>query len=224
MTDPRPAVLFDIDGTLVDSNYLHVETWGRAFAELGLPVDAWRIHRAIGLDSSLMLDATLGDRKAAHGDDAKKLHSRYYEQLAPRLRPFEGVHELLRALRDRGVATVLATSAPENELAMLRKALDVDDLVDAMTSADDVDTAKPEPDVIHAAVGKASSTAQRAFLIGDTVWDARAAARAGVRTIGVLSGGISEAELVDAGAVAVYENVAALLGRLDESPLAELWA
>lgn len=216
------AVLFDIDGTLVDSNYLHVESWGHAFATLGVPVDQWRIHRCIGMDSDKLLEAMLGDRLGELGARAKDLHSQYYGDLADRLRPFDGARQLLSTLAARGVIVVLATSAPEDELAVLRRVLEVDDHVAHMTSSADVGTAKPEPDLIEAALEKAEVEAGDAVMVGDTIYDVIAASRAGVRTIGMLSGGVSAAELLGAGAVAVYDDTAALLAELDSSPLAGL--
>jgi HAD superfamily hydrolase (TIGR01509 family) len=221
--DVRGAVLFDIDGTLVDSNYLHVESWSHAFADVGAAVDDWRIHRSIGMDSSKLLGALLGEDPERLGDEAKELHSRYYLELQSRLRPFAGARELLADLEGRGVPVVLATSAPEDELAALREALQVEATISDVTSAADVETAKPEPDVVHSALEKADAAASESFLVGDTVWDVEASARAGVRCIGVLSGGVSEAELREAGAIAVYEDVDQLREQLDESPLAALW-
>jgi HAD superfamily hydrolase (TIGR01509 family) len=206
MTDtphPRTAVLFDIDGALADSNYLHVEAWHRAFAAVGHPVDAWRIHRAIGMDSSKLLDALLGHAADTVGDDAKEKHTEFYETLTDRLRPIEGARELLAALDERGHAVVLATSAPQHELNILLDVLEVGPDVDAVTSSEDVSSAKPDPDIIEVALDKADVPADRAILVGDAVWDVKAASRAGVPTIGVLSGGYSRAELADAGAIAV---------------------
>ena len=216
------AVLFDIDGTLVDSNYLHVESWGHAFATLGVPVDQWRIHRCIGMDSDRLLEAMLGDRLGELGARAKDLHSEYYRELADRLRPFDGARQLLSTLAARGVVVVLATSAPEDELAVLRRVMEVDDHVAHMTSSADVGTAKPEPDLIEVALEKVGAEADDAILVGDTIYDVIAASRAGVRTIGLLSGGVSAAELLGAGAVAVYDDAAALLAELEASPLAGL--
>ena len=216
------AVLFDIDGTLVDSNYLHVESWGHAFATLGVPVDQWRIHRCIGMDSDRLLEAMLGDRLGELGARAKDLHSEYYRELADRLRPFDGARQLLSTLAARGVVVVLATSAPEDELAVLRRVMEVDDHVAHMTSSADVGTAKPEPDLIEVALEKVGAEADDAILVGDTIYDVIAASRAGVRTIGLLSGGVSGAELLGAGAVAVYDDAAALLAELEASPLAGL--
>lgn len=220
MTGSPKAVLFDVDGTLVDSNYLHVEAWAHAFNELGVPVESWRVHRAIGQDSARLLAALLGDRADELGERATELHFGYYEDLASRLRPLDGAQELLRALAHRGTTVVLATSAPEDELALLRKALDADDAITAATNADDVGMAKPDPSIVRVALEKAGVEPAEAIFVGDTVWDCIAASRAGVRTIGLLSGGSSSAELRSAGAISVYDNPAALLAEIHLSPLA----
>lgn len=210
------VVLFDVDGTLVDSNYLHVDAWQRAFDESGVHVDAWRIHRAIGQDSARLLQSLVGDRSDDWNARAKELHSRNYRELAPRLAAFEGAGDLLRALHDRGVRTVLATSAPEDELELLLAALEADDAVTATTSADDVDDAKPDPGILQVALDRVDAGPEEAVMIGDAVWDARAAGRAGVRSIGVRSGGSGPEELTEAGAERVYDDPADLLRHLDD--------
>ncbi|NQX11165.1 HAD family hydrolase [Microbacteriaceae bacterium VKM Ac-2855] len=216
------AALFDIDGTLIDSNYLHVEAWAHALAEVGHPTDAWRIHRCIGMDSAKLLDTLVGEEVAAEiGDHASGLHGEYYDGLADRLRSFDGARELLETLADRGMTVVLATSAPEDELEQLRRVLSADHVVADVTSSGDVETAKPEPGIVESALKKAGTAPGDALFVGDTVWDIEAAARAGVRCIAVTSGGIAEAELRDAGAIAVYDDVASLLRELDTSPFAE---
>ena len=213
MTDiARPdAVLFDIDGTLVDSNYLHVHAWSDAFAEVGHPVPSWRIHRAIGRDSTGLLEALLGEDDAERlGERATEVHGRRYAELADRLRVLPGVHDLLDALSAAGIAVVLATSAPPEELEKLRAVLDIEPDLTAVTDADDVETAKPAPDIVGVALERAGTPADRAVFVGDTVWDVAAAKRAGVPCVGLRSGGVGEAELTDAGAVAVYDDIAAL--------------
>ncbi|MCS5733692.1 HAD family hydrolase [Herbiconiux daphne] len=205
------AVLFDVDGTLVDSNYLHVDAWARAFEQVGEPVDTWRIHRAIGLDSQKLLETLLGDRAEAVGDDASELHSSNYKKLWPRLRRFDGAQAIIRRAHESGLRVVLATSAPEEELDELRRVLDIDNLLFAVTNADDVETAKPEPDIIAVALEKAKTDAASALMVGDATWDAVAAGKAGVATVGLRSGGTGEAELRDAGAFAVYDDVTAML-------------
>jgi len=220
---PTSAILLDIDGTLVESNYLHVDAWDRAFVAVGRPVEVWRIHRSIGMDSDMLIDALLGDDAAEFGEEAKNKHSEYYLASTGRLRPIPGARELLAELDRRGHAVVvLATSAPEEELDILLSVLKVDSTLAATTSSGDVGTAKPDPDIIETALGKAAVGAGRAVMIGDSVWDVTAAVRAKVTCIGLLSGGFGADELLAAGAAAVYDDVADLLDHLDESPIARL--
>jgi HAD superfamily hydrolase (TIGR01509 family) len=217
-------VLFDIDGTLVDSNYLHVHAWQRAFAEAGVEVEAWRIHRCIGMDGGLLLETLAADASEDTRDRAKELHSRYYHERAELLSALPGARELLGKVDGIGLQVVLATSAPEDELALLRDLLDVEEIVSAVTSSEDVETAKPESDIVAVALDKAGVAADRAVFVGDAVWDIEACVRADVPAIGLLSGGVSRAELEEAGAQAVYENAAELLAHLDASPIGELTA
>ena len=209
---PMPkAVLFDIDGTLVDSNYLHVDAWSRAFEKVGHPVEAWRIHRSIGLDSDRLVETLLGDDADELGSRTKQLHTDLYGEMYDRLIPLPGAVELLHALADAGIRVVLATSAPEDELHVLTGVLDSDDALHATTSSDDVDTAKPEPDIVNVALERAGVQASEALFVGDAVWDMVAAERAGVRSIGVRTGGFGADELTDAGATRVFDDTAAIL-------------
>ena len=215
-------MLFDVDGTLIDSNYLHIHAWYRAFTEAKVEVEAWRIHRSIGMDGSTLL-ASL----AEHADDdtrarLKDLHSRYYQETAPLLRPLPGARELLEAVEKLGLQIVLATSAPEDELSVLREVLASDDLVSAVTSSNDVDTAKPEPDIVQVALERAGVDAAHAVFVGDTVWDVEACKRAGVPTIALLSGGVSRGELETAGAQAVFDNPRDLCKHLDSTAIGAL--
>ncbi len=224
MTTSRPAVLFDIDGTLVDSNYLHVHAWQRAFTDMDLPVPAWRIHRCIGMDGAQLVDTLSGGAPEPIQKQLKDLHTRNYESDAALLTVLPGARELLARVAELGLQVVLATSAPDNELVLLRSTLDCDDLVSAITSSADVETAKPRPDIVKVALDKAGVGAQHAVFVGDTVWDVEAAGRADVACIGVLSGGISRAELDTAGAAAVYEDAEHLLAGMGDSPLSTLLA
>jgi HAD superfamily hydrolase (TIGR01509 family) len=215
-------VLFDIDGTLVDSNYLHVQAWYRAFSEADVEVQAWRIHRSIGMDGSTLLKTLAGDADEDTRSRLKDLHSRYYKETVPLLRRLPGARELLEAVDGLGLQIVLATSAPEDELAILREVLASDELVSAVTSSDDVDTAKPQPDIVDVALERAGVDADHAVFIGDTVWDVEACNRAGVPTIAVLSGGVSRGELEKAGAQAVFEDTKELCEHIDDTLIAKL--
>lgn len=212
----RQAVLFDVDGTLIDSNYLHVSAWMRAFHQVGHPVDGAAIHRAIGMGSSQLLERLLGEDLAGEvGEAVKEGHSRHYRQDFDLLRPFTGARELVFAVAQRA-QVVLATSASPQEVEALCAALDAGDAIAAVTGGDDVAAAKPEPDLVAVALERAGVPADRAIFVGDTVWDVEAAARAGVPCLAVLTGGIGAAELVAAGAAGVYGSVADLLDRLDD--------
>ncbi|MET0454783.1 MAG: HAD family hydrolase [Mycobacterium sp.] len=214
-----PAVLFDIDGTLVDSNYLHVHAWQRAFDHGGVEVEAWRIHHGIGMDGSSLLAALIPDASEDTLDHVKELHSRFYRETNGLLKPLPGALDLIDAVAAMGLQVILATSAPEDELEVLRKVLGRDDVVSAITSSEDVETAKPEPDIVEVALDRAHVPAQRAVFVGDTIWDVKAAARAGVQCIGVESGGIDRRLLTDEGAAATYRNPRDLLDHVDDSPI-----
>lgn len=216
------AVLFDVDGTLVDSNYLHVHAWRHAFADADIAVETWRIHRRIGMDGSILVRELSDDAPDEIQQRLKVLHSRHYREEAALLRPLPGARDLLERVAAWGLQVVLATSAPDHELSVLRKVLDRDPLVAAVTSSADVDTAKPSPDIIAVALQRAAVPADRAVFVGDAVWDAQACVRAGVTNIGVLSGGISREELQGAGASSVFDNAADLLAHLDDTPIAAL--
>jgi HAD superfamily hydrolase (TIGR01549 family) len=222
MTAGTPAVLFDVDGTLVDSNYLHVHAWYRAFRDAAFPVDAWRIHRSIGMDGSRLvasLAAAADDNSRAR---VKELHSHYYRQTTSLLRRLPGARELLETVKSLGLQIVLASSAPGDELAILRDVLASDDLVSAVTSSEDVDAAKPDPDIVRIALARAGVGSERAVFVGDTVWDVMACKRAGVPAIALRSGGVSRDELEKAGAVRVFDDAHDLCQHIDSTPIAAL--
>jgi HAD superfamily hydrolase (TIGR01509 family) len=224
MTEPSAtetaAVLFDMDGTLIDSNYLHTVAWWGALRQYDHTVPMALVHRSIGMGTDQLLDHVLGeDRDRDETESLDTAHQALYGSYWPSLVPFAGAAHLLRACAERGWTVVLASSASERELKVLRKVLDADDVIAAATGADDVDTSKPAPDLVEAALKKAGADPERSFLVGDTVWDVQAAERAGVRCVSVESGGFSSQELLEAGAVEVYEDVASLLARIDDSVL-----
>jgi HAD superfamily hydrolase (TIGR01509 family) len=214
------AVLFDVDGTLVDTNYLNAVTWWEAFSQAGHLVPMARIHRAIGMGSDQMLDKLLPGARDRDADaDIRAAHTALYAVYWSRLQPLPGAVDLLRACKKRGLAVVLASSADEREFDVLRTVLDAEDAIDAATFSGDVESSKPAPDLVEAALSKVGLPAEQAVFIGDTVWDVHACRKAGVRCIGVLSGGFSADELISAGAVEIYGDAAELLAAFADSPL-----
>ncbi|MBV9380154.1 MAG: HAD family hydrolase [Streptosporangiaceae bacterium] len=205
MSDAVTAVLFDVDGSLVDSNYLHVVTWWEAFSQAGHHVPMARIHRAIGMGSDQLLDGLLpADRDKGADDAIRAAHGALYSTYWTRLRPLPGAAGLLRACKRHGLRVVLASSADEREFRVLRAALDAEDAVDAATSSADAERSKPAPDIVQVALDKAKVPPGEAVFVGDSVWDVQACQKAGVPCIGLLSGGTGHDELAGAGAVRVF--------------------
>ena len=215
------AAVFDVDGTLVDTNHLHVTTWWEAFRQAGHRVPMHAVHRAVGLGSDDLIAHLLGDDRDKDEDAAlSAAHKALYGQYFDRLPPLRDAGPLLRRLHGDGWKVVLATSASGTELSALRRAIDADDAITATASADDVERGKPAPEPVEHALELAGVPAERAVFVGDTVWDMRAGREAGVRCVGVLCGGIPRADLVESGAQAVYDDPAHLLASLADSPLA----
>lgn len=213
-------MLFDVDGTLVDTNYLHAVTWWQAFAQAGHYVPMTKIHRAIGMGSDQMLDQLLpADRDKDADTGLRMSHDALYATYWTRLQPLPGAVELLRACKARGLAVVLASSAGEAESGVLRAALDAEDAIDDATFSGDVERTKPAPDLVQVALEKAAVPAGQAVFVGDTVWDVQASQKAGVPCIGLLSGGIGRQELADAGAAQIYADPGGLLAALPGSLL-----
>ncbi|MFF5896882.1 HAD family hydrolase [Streptomyces argenteolus] len=213
------AAIFDVDGTLTDTNHLHVVAWWEAFRQAGHILPMPDIHRAVGLGSGDLIERLLtADRDREQDAVISAAHKTLYGTYYDRIPAFEGAGDLLRALAERGWSVVLATSASGPELEALRRAVDADDAIGDTASSDDVAEGKPSPEPVQLACELAGVGADQAVFVGDTVWDMEAAARAGVRSVAVLSGGIPRADLELAGADAVYQDVAELLSRLDDSP------
>jgi HAD superfamily hydrolase (TIGR01509 family) len=212
------AALLDVDGTLIDTNYQHALAWYRAFRRNGIVLPIWRIHRAIGMGGDKLVPALAGeDTEREQGDAIRSERDRVYAELIHEVEPFEGSRELIAELKERGRRVVLASSAPADELDHYIEQLDARDLADASTTKDDVEETKPAPDLVGAALEKAGTG--EALMIGDTRWDVEAAAKVGLETVCVVTGGWSRQELEEAGAVAVFESVEELRRRLDETPL-----
>jgi HAD superfamily hydrolase (TIGR01549 family) len=213
-----PAAILDIDGTLVDTNYHHAIAWYRAFRRHGVVVPVWRIHRHIGMGGDQLVGAVAGDEVEKRlGDAVRAAQDEEYSRLIGETAPFEGAAELLRTLKRRGHRLVLASSAKPHEVEHYLGLLDAAELADGTTTSADVEATKPQPDLVLAAMEQAGD--DRAVMIGDSTWDCEAAKRAGIPAIAILTGGFSEQELRDAGAVAVYESIVRLAERLDAAPL-----
>ncbi|MED5812154.1 HAD family hydrolase [Mycolicibacterium sp. 050232] len=209
------AVLFDVDGTLVDTNYLHVHAWARAFREENVDVESWRIHRSIGMDGDSLVANLSRDASDAVQQRLKDRHSSLYRDVTELIVRLPGARELLHHLTESGVRVVLASSAPEDELSIARTVLDSDDAIAAATSSKDVDTAKPDPGIVKVALDRAGVSAEQAVFVGDAVWDGEAATRIGVPFIGLRCGGVADSELEKAGAQAVFDDPRDLLDHLD---------
>ena len=214
------GVLVDVDGTLVDSNYHHTIAWSRALRDHGSNARLAAIHRLIGMGAPQLLETLIG-----HSDDAMaKSWREHFDELLPEVWALDRAADLLRAMHDLGLTIVLATSSPADLLDEFRSKIGGDDAVDVVVTASDVERAKPEPDVFEASLSKAGLPRDRAIVVGDSVWDAQAAAHAHLPCVGLETGGFSRFELEEHGVVAVYEDPAELLDRLDESPIGTLAA
>jgi HAD superfamily hydrolase (TIGR01549 family) len=210
--------ILDIDGTLVDTNYQHTIAWYRALRAHDAHIATWQIHRHIGMGGDKMVSALMGDEfEERHGDDVRAAEGERYMELIDEVEPFAGARGLIEDLKARGHIAVLASSAKPEEVEHYLDLLDARELADDWTHSGDVEETKPAPDLVQTALDKAGGG--EAVMIGDTPWDIRAAAEAGVPTVAVLTGGFSEAELRDAGAAAVFEDIAQLRSGLASTPL-----
>ena len=211
------AALLDVDGTLVDSNYQHAIAWYRAFRENGVTLPVWRIHRHIGMGGDQLVPALAPHVDEASAEAIRSSEKERYAELIDEVVPMPGAPELISALKERGHTVVFASSAHEDDVERYLERMGVGQLVDAYTTSADVEATKPAPDLVGAAMHKAGELS--AVMVGDTTWDVEAAERADVKTIGVLTGGFSAAELREAGAVAVFESLDELREGLDTTPL-----
>jgi HAD superfamily hydrolase (TIGR01509 family) len=217
MTSPRPAVLFDVDGTLLDTNYFHTIAWWRALRDAGEDVPMSRIHPLIGMGSDQLLEDLLGEEREGLSDVHAKYYKPYKEEL---LHAFPRAADLLAAVAKRGTQVVLATSSKEEDLDKLLDALGAeDDVIADIVHGDLVGSSKPAPDIFAVALDHLDLDPEQTIVVGDTKWDIEAAGKLGIDVVAVLTGGTTRADLSDAGAVAVYEDVAELLDQLDDSPL-----
>jgi HAD superfamily hydrolase (TIGR01549 family) len=212
-----PAVILDVDGTLVDTNYQHALAWYEAFRQSGVELAVWRIHRRMGMGGDqLVADLTDTAFDEAHGDDVRAAERALYRDAMRSVAVLHGAGDLLDTLRRRGHRVALASSANAQELDHYLDLLDARSRVDGWTDSADVERTKPHADLVHAALDKLET--DDAVMVGDSPYDVEAAARAGVQTIAVLTGGYSEAELRESGAVCVFASIEELQAALDDTP------
>ena len=213
------TAILDIDGTLVDTNYHHAIAWYRAFRDLGVVLPMWQVHRHIGMGGDQMVPALAGEDFASEkGEEVRDIEKGYYRELIDETEPLAGARALMERLKEQGHTIVLASSAKEAEVDHYLDVLDARELADSWTTSADVESTKPEPDLVEAALDRAGNTETGAVLLGDSTFDCEAAKRADVPSIAVLTGGFSDEELREAGASAVYESVEELLNHIDETP------
>ena len=219
------AVIFDIDGTLVDSVDLHARAWQEAFQRFGRNVAFEAVRYQIGKGGDQLMPVFFSeDELRRFGKEVEEYRGKLYkEKYLSEVKGFTEVRELFeRILRD-GKRIALASSAKGDELQIYKRLARIDDLVQGETSADDVERSKPHPDVFEAALDELRGvSAQEAIVVGDTPYDAEAAKKIGLRTVGVLCGGFPEADLRDAGCIAIYRDPADLLARYEQSPIGRL--
>ena len=214
------VAILDIDGTLVDTNYHHAIAWYRAFRQHDIVLPIWRIHRHIGMGGDQLVGALTDERtEQEKGDDIRAAEKVLYFQLIDEVQPMAGARDLIEQLKHRGHTVVLASSAKADEVDHYLDLLDARDLADSWTTSADVESTKPAPDLVGAALQRAGGSPDDAVMVGDTPWDVEAAGNAGVPTVAVRTGGFAVSELEEAGAVAVFESVAELCQKLDQTPL-----
>ena len=214
-----PAAILDVDGTLVDTNYHHALAWYRAFRRHDIVLPMWRLHRHVGMGGDKYVSAVAGeDVEERLGDELRDEWEQLFNDILSEVEPLAGAADLVRDLKERGHTVVLASSSIQDHLDAFLDRLGIREVADTWTMKDDVEASKPEPDLVEAALAKAGT--RDAVMVGDTPWDVEAAKKAGVATVCVMTGGFSEQELREAGAVAVFESIAELRERLEETPLA----
>jgi HAD superfamily hydrolase (TIGR01509 family) len=216
------VAILDVDGTLVDTNYQHALAWFRAFRGHGIVLPIWRLHRHIGMGGDQLVESlTDAETERRLGEQIRALESDCYSEMIGEVETMKDASQLLSDLHDRQHTVILASSAKQSEIEHYVDLLDARRLADGWTSASDVQATKPQPDLVNAALERADARPEQAVMIGDTPWDVKAAERAGVQTIAVMTGGFSKEELCQAGAVEVYESVAQLRAQLPQTLLGD---
>ncbi|WP_026536757.1 HAD family hydrolase [Arthrobacter sp. 9MFCol3.1] len=220
----KRGVLFDVDGTLIDSSYFHALAWWQAFRREGLDIQISAIHRCVGMGGDKLIEHLVPGCTKDMQEDLKSAHGAVFSTFWPSLRPFDSARDLLAACSGAGLAVGLASSAQERDLDVTRRLLDAGTSIDAWTSSNDAEESKPAPDILLACLDKLGLSPADVVFVGDAVWDVLAAAAIGVPAIALTCGGISEAELREAGAAEVYDNPRHLLENLESSAIGKLSA
>jgi HAD superfamily hydrolase (TIGR01549 family) len=217
------AIIFDVDGTLLDSVDLHAKAWKEAFTQYGKDIPLHRIRQQIGKGADQLMPEFLNEREfTRYGNEVKEYRSQYFlENYLDIVRPFPQVRQLFQHIRANGQRIALASSATEDELEEYKRIAHIADLVEAETSSDDAERSKPHPDIFVAALEELGLPPREVMAVGDTPYDAEACLQAGVRIVGVLCGGFPEAVLRKAGCCAIYRDPAHLLAEYERSPLAD---
>jgi HAD superfamily hydrolase (TIGR01549 family) len=213
------TAIFDVDGTLVDTNYQHALAWYRAFGRYGITRPIWRIHRAIGMGGDMLVPEVGGRQvEEEHGDALRDAWVEEFDELVGEVKPFDGAHELLAEVKRRGFTLVLASSGKAKHVEAFLDLVDGRSLADAWTTSDDAERTKPEPDLVVTALGKVEGAS--GVMVGDSTWDVIAAGKVDVPTIAVRTGGFSVGELLEAGASRVFQSLVEFRSSLDGTALA----
>ncbi|OMH23601.1 HAD family hydrolase [Tersicoccus phoenicis] len=212
------TAIFDVDGTLVDTNYQHALAWYLAFRRFDITLPVWRLHRAIGMGGDQLVAHVAGDDvEQRHGDDVRSAWVEEFDDMIDSVAAFDGATELLAEVKKRGFRLVLASSGKQKHVDRFLDLIGGKDIADAWTTSEDAEASKPAPDLVQVALDKVEG--RDAVMVGDSTWDAVAAGKADIPTIAVRTGGFSVEELTRAGATTVVESLIELRDGLDDGPL-----
>ena len=211
------TAIFDVDGTLVDTNYQHALAWYRAFRRFDITLPLWQLHRGIGMGGDNFVTHVAGEQiEEQYGSKLREAWTAEFDEFIGEVQPFAAARPLLQEIKKRGFKLVLASSGKAQHVEAFLDLIGGRDFADAWTTSDDVESSKPSPDLVSTALAKVEGAS--GAMVGDSVWDVVAAGKLGVPTVGVLTGGFSKEELTEAGAVRVFDSLGAMLDELDTTP------